>query len=82
MSLGGWLSLIYLIIFLVLSHYAPYVMGGALILGFFLSLLINVPTNLFSKKMNSNVASVLSHLLVLGAFFSMQQFHFFSFSDK
>jgi predicted PurR-regulated permease PerM len=68
MSLGGWLSLTYLIIFLFLSHFAPYVMG-ALILGFFLSLLINVPTNLFSKKMNSNVASVLSHLLVLGAFF-------------
>jgi len=68
MSLGGWLSLIYLVIFLILSHYAPYI-TGALILGFFLSLLINVPTNLFSKIMNNKVASVLSHLLVLGAFF-------------
>ena len=68
LSQGGWLTLIYLVLFLFLAQFAPFIVG-ALILGVFLSMLIEAPTALFSKIMNSKVSSVLSHILVLGLIF-------------
>ncbi|WP_233186803.1 MULTISPECIES: AI-2E family transporter [Petrotoga] len=65
LSQGGWLSLIYLGIFLLLSYFSPFIIS-ALILGVFLSMLIEAPQNLFSKFMNSKLSALLSHVLVLG----------------
>ncbi|RMA76375.1 AI-2E family transporter [Petrotoga olearia] len=65
LSQGGWLSLIYLVVFLLLAHFSPFIIA-ALILGVFLSMLIEAPQKLFSKFMNSKISAVLSHILVLG----------------
>ncbi|POZ88504.1 membrane protein [Petrotoga sibirica DSM 13575] len=59
------MSLIYLGIFLLLSYFSPFIIS-ALILGVFLSMLIEAPQNLFSKFMNSKLSALLSHVLVLG----------------
>ncbi|HBT51185.1 MAG TPA: AI-2E family transporter, partial [Petrotoga sp.] len=59
------MSLIYLVVFLLLAHFSPFIIA-ALILGVFLSMLIEAPQKLFSKFMNSKISAVLSHILVLG----------------
>ncbi|RLL82672.1 membrane protein [Petrotoga sp. HKA.pet.4.5] len=59
------MSLIYLVVFLLLAHFSPFIIA-ALILGVFLSMLIEAPQKLFSKVMNSKISAVLSHILVLG----------------
>lgn len=65
LSHGGWLTLIYLVIFLFLAYSSPFIIG-ALLLGVFISMLIEAPKGLLSKFMNSKVSSVISHVLVLG----------------
>lgn len=62
------LLLIYLILFLILIKFSPFVFG-AVIIGFYFSIVIDVPANYLSKKLNKRLSKVISYTLILSLIF-------------
>lgn len=63
-----FLILIYFILFLILIKFSPFVFG-AVIIGFYFSIVIDVPAKLLSKKLNKNLSKVISYTLMLSLIF-------------
>ncbi|QTA38939.1 AI-2E family transporter [Thermosipho ferrireducens] len=59
------LIFIYLVFFLILVKLSPFIIS-AVIIGFYFSIIIEVPAGFLSKKMNKAFSKVLSYIVILG----------------
>src|SRR6056297_2815618 len=61
----AFLSLMYLLIFFALLKMTPFIIAP-LFLGLFLATIIDVPENLFAKKLNKKLSKLLANFIVIG----------------
>jgi len=64
MSIDTILLLIYFLLFLILSKFSPFIIG-AIIIGFYFSIIIDVPTKFLNKKFNKNISKIISYTSIL-----------------
>jgi predicted PurR-regulated permease PerM len=64
MSIDTILLLIYFLLFLILSKFSPFIIG-AIIIGFYFSIIIDVPTKFLNKKFNKKISKIISYTSIL-----------------
>lgn len=64
-SKGGWLTMIYYLLFILVFKLSPFT-TGALIIGVYLSTIVEVPQKLLGKKMNAKSAKIISNIIIFG----------------
>ncbi|SHH20681.1 AI-2E family transporter [Thermosipho atlanticus] len=65
MKIDAIILLIYLILFLLLIKFSPFILG-AIIIGFYFSIIIDVPADFLSKKINKKISKIISYSIILG----------------
>jgi len=65
MNIDAAMLVFYFILFLFLSKFSPFIIG-AIIIGFYFSVIIDVPTEFLSKKFNKKISRIISYTTILG----------------
>ena len=65
MNIDTVLLIIYFLLFLLLSKFSPFIIG-AIIIGFYFSIIIDVPASFLNKKFNNKISKIISYTSVLG----------------
>ncbi|MBO8160285.1 MAG: AI-2E family transporter [Thermosipho sp. (in: Bacteria)] len=65
MKIDAILLAFYFVLFLLLSKLSPFIFG-AIIIGFYFSIIMDVPANFLNKKLNKRLSRIISYTLILG----------------